>query len=102
MGKEFLLEARSRLNPGGLLVMSSPYTWSEEFTAKENWIGGFKYGDNDGPTTYEGLKELLLSQGFAEAREPEEICFRIEELGNGRKTQQTRAQMTFWQLVGRR
>jgi len=99
--KDFLLEARSRLNPGGLLVISSPYTWLEEFTAKQNWIGGFKYGDNDGPTSYEGLKELLLSQGFVEARDPEDVCFRIDEFDNGRKSQQTRAQMTFWQLVGR-
>jgi len=99
--REFLLDTRSRLNPGGLLVMSSPYTWLEDFTAKENWIGGFKYGDNDGPTTYEGLKELLLSHGFVEARAPKDVSFRIDELDNGRKSQQTRAQMTFWQLAKR-
>jgi len=99
--KGFLAEAKSRLNPGGLLILSSPYTWLEEFTDKEHWLGGFKYGDNDGPTTYEGLKESLLSQGFVEARQPEDVCFCIDELDNGRKRQQTRAQFTFWQLAGR-
>jgi len=99
--EDFLSQAESRLNPGGLLVISSAYTWLEEFTAKEHWIGGFKYGDNDGPSTYEGLKELLLSRGFVEARAPEEVCFRVAELDNGRRSRQTLAQLTFWKLLGR-
>mmetsp|Transcript_60452 Transcript_60452/g.167250 ORF Transcript_60452/g.167250 Transcript_60452/m.167250 type:complete len:495 (+) Transcript_60452:1-1485(+) len=96
--KAFLSGAKARLNPGGLLVVSSPYTWLEEFTPKDNWLGGFKYGDNDGPTSYLGLKDFLLSQGFVEAAPAEDLWFRIDELGNGRKSQQTRAQMTFWRL----
>jgi len=99
--KDFLSGVKSRLNPDGLLVLSSPYSWAEEFTSKENWLGGFKYGDNDGPSTYEGIKALLTEHGFVEALPAEEIQFRIDELGNGRKSQQTRAQMTFWRLTGR-
>jgi len=99
--KGFLSQLESRLSSGGLLVISSAYTWLEKFTAKEHWIGGFKYGDNDGPSTYEGLQELLLSRGFVEARAPEDVCFRVEELENGRRSRQTRAQMTFWKLVSR-
>jgi len=37
--KDFLLQARERLNPGGLLVIASPYTWLEEFTDRSNWLG---------------------------------------------------------------
>jgi len=96
--KAFLFEAKARLNPGGLLVISSPYTWLEDFTPKDNWLGGFKYGDNDGPTSYVGLREFLVAQGFVEASAPEDLWFRIDELGNGRKSQQTRAQLTFWRL----
>jgi len=96
--RDFFREAKARLNPGGLLVISSPYTWLEDFTPKDKWLGGFKYGDNDGPTTYAGLKEHLLAEGFEEALAPEDIGFRIDELGNGRKSQQTTAQMTFWRL----
>jgi len=99
--QDLLSEAKSRLNPGGLLVISSPYTWLEEFTPKKHWIGGLKDGESDGPTTYEGLKELLLPQGFIEAREPEDVCFDIEELDNGRKIVKARAQMTFWQLASK-
>merc|ERR1712137_292930 len=94
--KQFLLEAHQRLNSGGLLVLSSPYTWLEQFTQKTEWLGGFKYGDNDGPSTYAGLKEYLLECGFEEAQPPQDVWMRIDELNNGRKSQQTRAEMTFW------
>lgn len=94
--KDFLLGARERLNSGGLLVLSSPYTWLEDFTPREEWLGAFKYGDNDGPSSYEGLKEFLLSNGFEEAQQPRDVWFRVDELGNGRKSEQVCAQMTFW------
>jgi putative 4-mercaptohistidine N1-methyltranferase len=97
--KDFLLEATTRLNPGGLLVIASPYTWLEEFTDRSEWLGAFKYGDNDGPSTYVGLKEFLGSHGFEEVREPQDVWFRLDELANGRKSQQTSAQMTFWRQI---
>jgi 5-histidylcysteine sulfoxide synthase/putative 4-mercaptohistidine N1-methyltranferase len=92
----FLQSLKARLNSGGVLVLSSPYTWLEEFTPKENWLGAFKYGDNDALSTYEGMKEVLQSEGFQEIKQPKDVWFRIDELGNGRKSQQTKAQMTFW------
>jgi 5-histidylcysteine sulfoxide synthase/putative 4-mercaptohistidine N1-methyltranferase len=92
----FIKGAKARLNQGGVLVISSPYTWLEEFTPKNKWLGGFKYGDNDAKSTYEGMKELLQAEGFLEVKEPEDVWFRIDTLANGRKSQQTRAQMTFW------
>ena len=42
--KRFLETIHQRLNPGGILVITSPYTWLEEFTKKENWLGGFRKG----------------------------------------------------------
>merc|ERR1719203_729507 len=85
--RDFLLGAKERLNKGGLLVLSSPYEWSEELTDKEQWLGGFKYGDNDSKSTYEGLKELLLAEGFEEAQPPEELEFDMYEQADGRKSQ---------------
>merc|ERR1712194_946693 len=70
-----------------------------EFTPKDNWLGGFKYGDNDGPTSYEGMKELLLAEGFEEVKQPQDVWFRIDSLANGRMTQQTKAHMTFWRYM---
>lgn len=97
--RDFLSTIKARMNPGALLVLSSPYTWLEEFTAQEQWLGGFKYGDNDAPSSYEGMKELLQTQGFMEVKEPEDVWFEFEELGNGRKSQKTCAQMTFWRCL---
>jgi len=95
----FLKSVNARLNQGGVLVLASPYTWLEEFTPKDNWLGGFKYGDNDGLSTYLGMKELLLAEGFEEIKEPTDLWFRIDSLANGRASQQTCAQMTFWRKL---
>ena len=38
----FLETVHERLNPGGLLLIASPYTWLAEHTKREEWIGGFK------------------------------------------------------------
>lgn len=28
--------------PGGQLILTSPYTWLEDFTPRQNWLGGFE------------------------------------------------------------
>ncbi len=49
---------QAMLKQGGLLIISSPYTWMEEHTPVEKWIGGFKKnGENF--FTVDGLQELL-------------------------------------------
>ena len=40
--RKFLTEIPSFLTMGGCLVLISPYSWLEEYTAKEEWIGGLK------------------------------------------------------------
>jgi 5-histidylcysteine sulfoxide synthase/putative 4-mercaptohistidine N1-methyltranferase len=94
--QEFLESIKARLTPGGVLVLSSPYTWLEEFTPKTKWLGGFKYGDNDALSTYNGMKEVLEAAGLKEVKEPEDVWFRIDTFASGSKSQQTQAQMTFW------
>jgi len=95
----FLQSIKARLNEGGVLVLSSPYTWMEEFTNKDRWLGGFKYGDNDALTSYNGMKEILLKEGFEEVKQPQDVWFRIDSLANGRMYQKVRAQMTFWRRL---
>jgi len=95
--KAFLDEAARRLRPGGLLVISSPYTWLEAFTPKDKWLGGFKYGDNDAPRTIEALREYLVtgdSAQFEEALPPEDLLFVLQE--TPRLRQETKAEMSFW------
>ena len=40
--RRFLETIHERIVPGGLLVLTSPYTWQEESTRKEHWLGGFR------------------------------------------------------------
>ena len=40
--RQFLSQIHERLNMGGVLMIASPYTWLEEHTPREEWIGGFK------------------------------------------------------------
>ena len=89
-----LADLPTRVNPGGLLVLASPYTWLETFTPKNKWLGGFKYGDNDSARTYDALQELLSRLGFVEAKRAQDVEFVIQE--SPRTFQRTRAQMTFW------
>mmetsp|Transcript_12588 Transcript_12588/g.37370 ORF Transcript_12588/g.37370 Transcript_12588/m.37370 type:complete len:1098 (+) Transcript_12588:95-3388(+) len=93
--RKFLDECTARLRTGGLLAVSSPYTWLETFTPKEEWIGAYKYGDNDAPDTLSALREELTARGFVEAAPPQDVPFVIPE--SERLFQRTVAQISFWQ-----
>ena len=83
-----------RLNDGGLLFLASPYTWLEEFTQKEHWLGGYKdakTGEN--VTTLEGLHDVLDSQ-FELIKTPFEVPFVIRE--TQRKFQHSLSEVTIW------
>lgn len=92
--RRFLATIHERINPGGLLVITSPYTWLEEFTKKEEWLGGYKdAGEN--VTTLEGLG-TALSPHFRMLGNPRDIPFVIRE--TRRKFQHSVAEMTVWEL----
>jgi putative 4-mercaptohistidine N1-methyltranferase len=46
--------SRGLVKPGGLLVLTTPFTWMERFTPRESWLGGY-----DGKNSEEGLKAAL-------------------------------------------
>ena len=87
----FLNDIQGRILSGGLLVLTSPYTWLEEYTDKSNWLGGVKVnGENF--STLDALKQQLAdSFDFEEAVD---VPFVIRE--TARKHQHTVAQMTIW------
>jgi len=89
----FLGRIHERLNPGGLLVITSPYTWLEEFTPRDKWIGGKKV-DGENLTTLEGLRASLEDR-FVLAGEPQDVEFVIRE--TARKFQHTVAQVSVWE-----
>jgi hypothetical protein len=84
-----------RLNPGGLLMITSPYTWLEEHTARDEWIGGFKK-DGENLTTLDGLKEML-SKNFRLLAEPQTVPFVIRE--TRRKYQHSLSEVSIWERV---
>ncbi|WP_345986159.1 5-histidylcysteine sulfoxide synthase [Sulfurimonas sp. HSL-1656] len=90
--ERFLGTVHARLNEGGILVLTSPYTWLEEYTQKPNWIGG--YYDEEGKAV-DGLTGLkaILSAHF-ELLESFDVPFVIRE--TARKYQHTLSQMSVW------
>ncbi|RUM64635.1 MAG: SAM-dependent methyltransferase [Sulfurospirillum sp.] len=89
---KFLGDLHERLVEGGLLILTSPYTWLEEFTPKEKWLGGFKK-DGEDFTTLDGLK-AVLGEHFT-LLHTRDIPFVLKE--TARKHQHTIAQMTVWE-----
>ncbi|HZJ81266.1 MAG TPA: putative 4-mercaptohistidine N1-methyltransferase, partial [Guyparkeria sp.] len=89
---KFLDDIAGRINPGGLLVLASPYTWLEEFTPREHWLGGYLEGGRP-VTTLDTLIKLLESS-FELVGEPAEIPFVIRD--TARRYQHTVSQVTVW------
>ncbi len=90
--KLFLTTIHERMNTGGVLLISSPYTWLEEHTKKEDWLGGYKK-DGENFTTFDGLKETL-SPMFDLLEPPQAVPFVIRE--TSRKFQHTLSEVTLW------
>jgi hypothetical protein len=77
-------------------MIASPYTWLEEHTPREEWIGGFKQsGEN--LTTLDGLK-AVLGEHFRLVGGPQEVPFVIRE--TRRKFQHTLSEVTLWEKIG--
>ena len=91
--KRFLETIHERLNLGGILVITSPYTWLEEFTKKENWLGGVRKG-GEPYMTLDALRDLL-GPHFVMLDAPKNVEFVIRE--TRRKFQHTVAELTAWQ-----
>ncbi len=90
---QFLDLIKDRIRAGGMLVLTSPYTWLEAFTPREKWLGGFKADTGESYTTLEGIADALAPE-FEMVAEPRDIPFVIRE--TARKHQHTIAQMSFW------
>lgn len=93
--RRFLDSIHERINDGGLLIIASPYTWLEDHTPKEEWIGGFKK-DGENYTTLDGLK-AHLSGHFRLIGEPRKVPFVIRETQH--KFQHTLSEVTIWERL---
>ena len=70
-----------------------PYTWQEEHTPREKWLGGFKK-DGENYTTRDALDELL-GEHFSLVGEPGRMPFVIRETTN--KYQYNFTDITIWE-----
>ena len=87
----FLARLPELVKSGGQLMLTSPYTWLEEFTPRKNWLGG--YVADDAPrTTLDGLR-TALSAHFDLIR-TRDLPFLIRE--HARKFQWSVAQASIW------
>jgi 5-histidylcysteine sulfoxide synthase/putative 4-mercaptohistidine N1-methyltranferase len=93
--QKFLSQVHERLNIGGILLIASPYTWLEEHTKREEWIGGFKR-NAENFTTLDGLKEQL-SPHFRLIAAPVDVPFVIRE--TKRKFQHSLSEVTLWERI---
>lgn len=93
--RNFLQNIHEYINNGGLLILTSPYTWLEEYTPKDKWVGGYKR-NAENINTLKGLTEEL-SAHFELVDKPIDIPFVLRE--TNRKFQHTIAQMTIWKKV---
>lgn len=79
------------VRPGGQLVITSPYTWLEDFTPREHWVGGIeREGRRTG--TLEGLREALERDFDLEGTR--DLPFLLRE--HARKYQLSVAEASMW------
>ena len=92
--QKFLNLIKGRINAGGLLVLASPYTWSEEYTPRDKWLGGFKAQTGESYTTLEGIENVLQPE-FKLIGTPVDIPFVFRE--TARKFQYDVSELTVWE-----
>lgn len=91
---QFLSSLQTRMCDGGILVLTSPYTWLPEYTPREEWLGGF-WRDGTRWTSLDGLKSVLEPH-FSLLVEPFDLPFVLRE--SSRKFQHSLAQVTIWEV----
>ena len=79
------------LSPGGVMVITSPYTWMEQFAPKKEWLGGYTKNGKS-VVSLAGLQDSL--QGHFELLKYTDLPFLIRE--HERKFQWSVAQATVW------
>ena len=80
------------VNPRGQLIITSPYTWLEEYTPKSCWLGGFER-DGQPVRTSQALRQTL--EPAFEHLATKDLPFLIRE--HARKYQWSVAEATVWQ-----
>jgi len=92
---KFLSMIHTKINIGGLLVLTSSYAWSESVTPKSQWLGGFKESAEN-VSSFDTI-EKLLSPNFKLINKPNDIPYVIRE--RERKFTYNISQLSVWVRV---
>jgi len=93
--KDLLRRLPELVKPGGAAVLVSPYSWLEEYTAREEWLGGYVKADGSAADSFEAVSELL--SGHFELVSREDMPFMIRE--HARKYQWAISDASVWKRV---
>ena len=94
---KFLTSMKDVINKGGTLVLISPYSWLEEYTPREDWIGWNHGGKkHDQLDSFAEVREVLETNGF-ELQEQTNIPFVMRE--HRRKYQLGISEATSWRRM---
>lgn len=91
-----LEQAPSLVRKDGILVLTTPCTWMEEFTPREKWLGGFRRAGR-AVRTLDTLRGILAPSFRLEARRDMPFLIREHE----RKFQWNVAEATVWRKTTR-
>ena len=89
--RKCLAQMRHFLNPGGQLLITSPYTWLADYTPRRRWLGGFLRQGRP-VKTFDTLRQIL-SPHFRLVRR-HDLPFLIRE--HARKFQLGLAEASLW------
>lgn len=89
---KFLRDLARLVKPGGLVVITSPYTWMADYTPVEKWLGGKVDEHGKEVSSFDALR-ATLEPAFVLLSERDEP-FLIRE--TARKNQWTVAHVTMW------
>jgi len=82
------------VKPNGVVILATPFSWLEQYTGKERWMGGFNdEATGEAVRSKEVLEAEMLSRGFIKIHE-EQMPFLIRE--HQRKYQYVISEVTGW------
>lgn len=94
--RQVLRDMTSRINPGGLLIIASPFTWLEEYTDRDQWLGGYKDANGETLSSTDALEQALAGD-FKRVGAPASIPFVIRE--TKRKHQHTLSEFNVFERL---
>jgi SAM-dependent methyltransferase len=84
------------LNPGGVVVMVTPFSWLDEFTPRDKWLGGFYDDSGTAVSSKDMLTGVMEKLGFESIYE-EQMPLVIRE--HQRKYQYIISEATGWRKL---